>query len=552
MKLAIQLYLFVFLFSACHVNRALEDKKVFEKLQVQRPQVVVLNAHTTHIQGNKLLHNKQQLWELYVTGSPLAIGFKLGALTDSLYAYQEHAFFEKVEELIPSRFRQKTLIKLAKYYNRHIQDHIPLEYRKEIYGLSTYANPRYNYLIDPYQRNLALHGAHDLGHAFQDLAVVGCTSLAAWGDQSEDGQLIIGRNFDFYVGDDFAKNKIVALIKPDSGYAFLSVTWAGMIGVVSGMNTEGLTVTLNAAKSSIPWQAKTPISIVAREILQYASNFEEAIAIAKTKEVFVSESLMIGSAHDGKAMLLEISLKAFAVYEAPNQNYLICSNHFQSDTYAHDKRNQEQIRSSHSAYRFEKMQEQVHVQQQLNPTKMAAILRDRNGLKNKDIGLGNEKALNQLMAHHGIIFKPNEKIVWVSANPYQLGEFVAYDLNKIFGATPQPIANSLATTSLNIKEDPFLKSTLYIDYIKYKMLDEKIETKLKQKAPITDEEWDQFQKLNPKMWSVYAKRGTYYFNQKKYQEARAQFEYAQSLEVTTLADREVIAKYLKKIKRKTA
>lgn len=551
MKLIIQLCVFVLFFSACQVNRALEEKNTFEKIQIPRPQVQVVDSHTARIQDSKLLHNKQQLWELYVTGSPLAIGLKTGALTDSLYAFQEHAFFEKIEEMIPSRFRQKALMKLAKYYNRHIHNHIPLEYKQEIYGISTYASPRYNYLIDPYQRNLSLHGAHDLGHAFQDLAVVGCSSLAAWGDKSEDGQLIIGRNFDFYAGDDFAKNKIIALIKPDSGYSFLSVTWAGMIGVVSGMNTAGLTVTLNAAKSSIPWQAKTPISIVAREILQYASNFKEAIAIAKKREVFVSESLLIGSAQDGKAILLEISPKTFAVYEVPNQNYLICSNHFQSETYAHDKRNQQQIVGSHSAYRFEKMQEQINLHKQLNPIKMASILRDRNGLKNKEIGLSNEKALNQLMAHHGIIFKPDERIVWVSANPYQLGEFVAYDLNKIFGSVHHQIGNSLASTYLNIAEDPFLKSTTYADYLKYRTLDKEIDSKLKHKTHITDEEWNQLQELNPKLWSVYVKRGKYYFSQKKYTAARSQFEYAQTLEVTTLADQEVIAKYLKKIKRKT-
>ena len=42
------------------------------------------------------------------------------------------------------------------------------------------------------------------------------------------------------------------------------------------------------------------------------------------------------------------------------------------------------------------------------------------------------KALNQLLAHHGIVFKPEELMAWVSSNPYQLGEFVAYDLKEIF------------------------------------------------------------------------------------------------------------------------
>jgi len=78
--------------------------------------------------------------------------------------------------------------------------------------------------------------------------------------------MIIGRNFDFYINDDFAKEKIVSFCNPSQGYKFMYVTWGGFTGVVSGMNEKGLTVTINAAKSDIPSGSATPVSLVAKKL----------------------------------------------------------------------------------------------------------------------------------------------------------------------------------------------------------------------------------------------------------------------------------------------
>src|SRR5690606_13818055 len=118
----------------------------------------------------------------------------------------------------------------------------------------------------------------------------------------------------------------------------------GMVGAVSGMNEKGLTVTINAGKSDIPLTAKTPISLLAREILQYAGTLEQAIRIAQQREVFVSESILVGSAADGRAILIEVSPKKFGVYETGSQDDLVvCANHFQSQPYQSDKRNVKQL-----------------------------------------------------------------------------------------------------------------------------------------------------------------------------------------------------------------
>ncbi|MBF2091902.1 acyl-CoA--6-aminopenicillanic acid acyl-transferase, partial [Flavobacterium psychrophilum] len=474
------LLLFLSMLLSCGTSKSLHHKPQLVGYNNAIP-VVKKQSNTLFSTGNNfLLKNKQNLWELYVEGDALERGLLTGSLTDSLLNKQQHIFFDKIKELLPSKFKQNVLRNFLKWYGRKLYLNIPDEYKTEIYGISQYSTHDLDNIASPYLRCLYLHASHDIGHALQDLALVGCSSFAAWGNKSEDGSLILGRNFDFYAGDDFAKDKIVAFVNPKQGYPFMMVTWAGMIGACSGMNNQGLTITINAGKSKIPLIAKTPISILTREILQYAKNIDQAIAIAKKRQVFVSESIMIGSANDNKAVLIEVSPNNFGVFDVENSDQLICSNHFQSENLKNDDRNKHQIKNSHSKYRYDRMVELFDENPKINPKIASEILRNKEGLNNLPLGYGNEKALNQMIAHHGIIFKPEQGLVWVSANPYQLGEFVCYDLNKIFNKNnAKSEIVSLQQENLNISKDLFLETPQYINYELFRIEDRKTDAFLK-------------------------------------------------------------------------
>jgi hypothetical protein len=318
------------------------------------------------------------------------------------------------------------------------------------------------------------------------------------------------------------------------------------------MNEQGLTVTINAGKSKIPLIAKTPISLLTREILQYATNIEEAIAIARKRKVFVSESIMIGSAKDKRAVIIEVSPNNFGVYEVPNSNdQLICSNHFQSNELKNDERNQYQIANSHSKYRYDRMVQLFDENPKMNPKIAASILRNKEGLNNDAIGYGNEKALNQLIAHHGIIFKPEQLLVWVSSNPYQLGEFVCYDLNKIFkNKKNNDVVVSVEEEKLNIPKDDFVDSQAYKNYELFRIEDRKMDAFLENKTVLPSDFAKNYQSLNPDYWFVYYKVGVSFYQHKEYQLAKEQFEKALTKEITTVPNKLEIEKYLKKIKRK--
>ncbi len=530
---------------SCGVSKSVHHIPEIKQYSLEIPKITRINDSTFTYHQNYLTKNKQQLWELYMKGNPLQLGYNNGALTQSLMQKQEAIFFSKVEGFVPSKFRQRLLRGFLKWYNRKMYLNVREDYQAELYGLSQYSSDQYDFIAPKYLRNLYLHGAHDIGHAMQDLAMVGCTSLAVWNENTEDGDLLVGRNFDFYVGDDFAQNKLVEFVEPESGIPYMSVSWPGMIGVVSGMNKEGITVTINAGKSKIPLTAKTPISLVTREILQYARNIDEAVAIAKKRNVFVSESILVGSAADKNAVIIEVSPKNFGVYTVQNTSKVLCTNHFQSEAYKDDKRNQKHIQESHSEYRYEKLQELLQEEKKLSPEKMASILRNRSGLKDEKIGYGNEKALNQLLAHHAVIFSPQKKLVWVSSNPYQLGEFVCYDLNKIF-SEKRLKPDDFSTSELNISRDSFIDSQEFKNYEEYRKASVKVDGAVDNKELLTEDFLTHYQSLNPDFWKVYYITGKYYFYNKDYSKAKIEFEKALTKEITTVPDKKDIEKYLKK------
>nr|WP_076396332.1 C45 family autoproteolytic acyltransferase/hydolase [Chryseobacterium gambrini] len=548
MLIFLSLNLILFL-NSCGIRKSIKHIPDVKQYSLDIPKVNKINDSTFSFNQNYLTKNKQQIWELYIQGNPLQLGYNNGALTQNLMQKQEEIFFSKIEGFVPSKFKQNLLRGFLKWYNRKMYLNVREDFQAEIYGMSQYSSDKYNFIAPKFLRSMYLHGAHDIGHAMQDLMMVGCTSLAVWNENTEDGDLLIGRNFDFYVGDDFAKNKVIEFVQPEEGIPYLSVTWAGMIGVVSGMNKEGITVTINAGKSKIPLTAKTPISLVTREILQYARTIDEAIAIAKKRKVFVSESILVGSANDKNAVIIEVSPNNLGVYKVENTSRVFCTNHFQSEAYKNDKRNQKHIAESHSEYRYEKLKELLEENKKLNPEKMAAILRDKSGLKGEKIGFGNEKAINQLLAHHAVIFSPQKKLVWVSANPYQLGEFVCYDLNEIF-SDKRLKSGAFAKSELNIAKDTFLDSPEFKNYERYKMMSEEVEKGIEGDVLLTDDFLSRYQSLNPDFWLVYYHAGKYYYSQKEYAKAKTEFEKALTKEITTVPDRKNVEKYLIKTVKK--
>lgn len=491
--------------------------------------------------------NKYGLIETRIAGSPLERGLVYGLMNKDLLKYQEDVFVNQIHEIIPSEWWVEFLHKVIIIFNKDMAKHIPQELIEEVYAMSLSGTKDYDAYGSSYVRQLNYHAAHDIGHAMQQYMLVGCSSFATWGDESENNELIVGRNFDFYVGDDFAKNKVILMMEPTSGYKFVSVSWPGMMGVLSGMNEKGLTVTINAAKGSIPTSSAMPISLLTRQILQYASTIDEAYAIAQQYQTFVSESILVGSAKDGCAAIIEKTPEKISLFKdsTSEASRIVCTNHYQSEEFADDDYNKTNIDNSDSPYRHKRLSELLEEKSPINQDDAVDILRNRYGLGNSDIGLSNEKSLNQFIAHHSVVFQPMELRMWVSTSPWQLGEYVCYDLDEIFN---KDINNhySYALEEYNISADSLSIKDEYVRVCRYREDYKRITKSIKEGSILSQEFIDGFIADNPNYFQVYNILGDYALSINDVDKAVYYWKKSLTLEIARVEERDEIIKKVEK------
>lgn len=499
--------------------------------------------HTGH---NWLGRDTFGLYEAYIEGGDLERGLAYGALAQEPIARQEDIFTERLRAMIPNA-RLSWLKYFTAWYDRDLDEHIPREYLREIYGVSRSFADAHDGIGPKYMRALNYHAAHDIGHALQDLAMVGCTSFAAKGPHTGDGQLLVARNFDFWMGDEFSREKLITFIRPAEGIPHALVGWGGFMGAVSGMNLEGLTVTINAARSELPLGARTPISIVTRHILQYATTIDEAVAIAAKHDVFVSESILVASARDGRAAIIEKAPDGMDVFD-PGDDLLVCANHYQSERFKDSEANTANIRESDSMARFRRMRQLADSAGTLDPGKAAAILRDRYGMDGAAIGLGNPMAINQLIAHHGIIMQPADRRMWVSAWPYQMGTFVCYDLRNVFARCASgDVGGPIHDTTLTIAADPFLTTPSFAEHQWWQQQRERIAlgSMTGRPATLTPEEEQRFLDAAPGSYITRMALGDLHCGRGEQEQAATHYRAALALPVASAQERQRLEERLK-------
>jgi len=391
---------------------------------------------------------------LYLEGEPYDLGYANARLTSDWMRQQEEALISTVRGFLPSQLQFWGVTLLVLTNNRSLPDYVPREYQLEIRGLAEGSEDPFPDFGPRYHRILNYHAAHDISHWVWDKPVVGCNALAAAGEWTPDGHLVVGRNFDFEAGRLFDTHKIIGLYRPESGHAFLSVAWPGMAGAVTGINEQRLFCSINGAHSADRGRIGTPASLVVRQVLQYAGTLEEAVAIIREAQVFVADSYLLADGKSGRAVVVEKTPARSGVREMED-GLLLQSNHFLSEELADDAGNLEYMEVGTSLARGRRLEELARgARGELSPRRVVEVLRDRRAAGGGELCSGNRAAINAMIATHSVVADVSEGVLWVSRGPHQLGEYDAYRIED-FG---EPAGETFPA-------DPILKGGSYEDLL---------------------------------------------------------------------------------------
>ncbi len=437
-----------------------------DEVAVGRHELIVDETGRRVDYGRSWLARRGGLWVMHFEGSPEDIGDAHGHLAGRLFRNIDG----RVDAILEQRYRgfieSWAEVMLLRWDYKDADRDLDAAHRRELSALAAALPDEGEGELRPYHRLFLYQCFFDLTQRLQDVFVEGSMFAVAPRATSgglEAGNLIIGRTLSVDFGPDFEADRIVAFYYPDGKYPFVSIGWAGLVGVVTGINARGIFVAANPARTDDAREANAvPLPLVLREVLEEADTLEQAVEILDAAELRTAGVVLIGDGVQRKAVIMEASPRAgddSRPVRGEDEQAVWTTDHMIRDVFEADAHNERIRRTTSSGYRYDRLAELLASPGNFEPEDAVAVLRDRSGLDNVELGLGNRNALENLHTTQSIVVDATSMVLWVAEGPSTLGRYRAFDLRHLLGrqgSRPAPLADFPA--------DRLLYSEEYRDY----------------------------------------------------------------------------------------
>jgi hypothetical protein len=377
------------------------------------------------------------LWVLHLEGTPEAIGWAHASLMRDEMVNNERLLLAELEHAVRPAPLRWLLLDLAQARYRNVDRGMSDARRREIAaGALGFAPDPFTDVFPTYQRFVYLNALYDIALSFERSPLVGCTSFVLTTSQRPGAHTLLARAFDFDVHDVFDERKAVFFVREDGAIPFASVAWPGLVGVVSGMNADGLALVVHGARAGEPRTVGEPVVHSLRRALSEAHDVAEAVRVFGEREPMVSHIVVAADASGARAVIERVPGQAPYVRQLGARE--VVTNHFAGPA-ASDPKN-ERVRTGTSTLDREARGQELiaALGPEIGVEDAVRCLRDRRGRSGASLPLGDRRAIDALIAAHGVVFDTTSRTLWVSEAPHLLGRFVAFDLRQeLSGARPE-------------------------------------------------------------------------------------------------------------------
>jgi hypothetical protein len=332
-----------------------------------------------------------------------------------------------LHKYLPSPLLRSFVLDWAALEYRSLDDELSPSRKNEMAAsaLAFQPDPFAN-LFPTYQRFVYLNTLYDISLSFEHSPLVGCTSFSVSAQDSSTGGPLLARVFDFEVDEIFDADKAVFFVQEEGKIPFASIAWPGLVGVVTGMNVEGLALVVHGARAGPVANQGTPVLHAMRRVLSEAKTTQEAIELLASQPPLVSH-LVILQDQAGHAVVLERSVHQPG-FIRPLKKVAAVTNHFEGPLKG-DAKNQRVRGSTSTLARRARAEALIQAQRgPISPAQTIAWLRDRKDEHGQELPVGDRRAIDALIATHAVVFDTGSGRFWVGRGPRMMGAFVAYSL----------------------------------------------------------------------------------------------------------------------------
>lgn len=166
-----------------------------------------------------------------------------------------------------------------------------------------------------------------VAQCFLDLRpMTACSTIALPAEAAPDHVARLGRNLEYASLGIADKHSVVLAYRPEGRFAFVSIGWPGLIGVLSGINEHGLCL----ANMEVPRPQRTPsavpYTILYRMVLEECRTVEDAVAMFRREPRQTANNVMLMDAAGGCAVV-EITPESVVVRNGRPESALVSTNH---------------------------------------------------------------------------------------------------------------------------------------------------------------------------------------------------------------------------------